>query len=440
FWPKYDLDKALPRYGLERINEYVKVAKIPLEKIPPIFHITGTNGKGSVTAFLKYILEANNYLVHRFTSPHIVDWNERIEISSKIITDDYANQCANECKNIVDENNLQLSYFEGMFAIALNAFLKEPATATIIEVGMGGRYDATNVIDRSLASIITYISLDHCKTLGETEELIAIEKAEIIKQNGITIVAKQKKQSVIDIIVKTAKERNNKIYIYGVDFFSEKIDGGFVFNGFGKTLKLPLPNLIGEHQIDNATAAIAALLSQSRIKISDDSVAKGLKNAHWLGRLQNLSNSKLSKYLPKDAVFFIDGAHNDSGAKILKEWLELEKAKTKSICERRNILITSMLSRKNSGLFIENLDKCFDLVLTVCMSNEEKSKSPSDFKQEFIDNGWNNVVAIDGDFIEALNYVKENLKGAVRVVISGSLHLVGEVLEIERKMGGNIYQ
>ncbi|MDR3290026.1 MAG: hypothetical protein LBT02_01965 [Rickettsiales bacterium] len=447
FWPKYQLDGGMPRYGLERMQMFFDAMKMDETKLPPIFHITGTNGKGSTTAFIKYILEANGYLVHRFTSPHIVEWNERIEVSSKIITDEYANEVAQKLKDFADANGLQVSYFEGIFALASKMFSENPAVACVLEVGMGGRLDATNAFKNSLVSIITYISLDHCKTLGATRELIAVEKAGILKENGILIIGKQE-QDALQVLLKNGKEKNNKIYAFGRDFNVEKTDYGFIFEGFGKTLKLPTPRLYGEHQIENAGGAIAALLAQDKIKISDESIGLGLKNTHWLGRLQNMSKSKLLQYLPKNTEFVIDGAHNDSGARVLKDWL-LEQKKTfilssnddfyRTQQQKFNILITSMLSRKNSTLFINNLEKCFDLVLTIQMHDEEATRPPEDFKQEFISLGWNNVVAIDGNFIDALKYIKNNHKDNVRVVIAGSLHLMGEVLEVERDMGGEIY-
>ncbi|MDR0423330.1 MAG: bifunctional folylpolyglutamate synthase/dihydrofolate synthase [Rickettsiales bacterium] len=430
FWPKYELDGGLPRYGLERMRMYFETWGKTEKDIPPIFHVAGTNGKGSTTAFLKFILEANGYGVHRFVSPHIVDWNERIEIGGEIITDEYANVIAQECKEVADSNGLQVSYFEGIFAMAVNAFSQNHADACVVEVGLGGRLDATNAFTRGLVSIMTYISLDHCKTLGDTLELIAIEKAGIIKENCITVINKQEKEAM-DVFLEIAEERHNRVYAYGRDFLTTKTKDGFIFEGFGKKIELPMPNLNGEHQIDNAAGAIAALLSQNELAISDNAIKEGLKNAKWIGRLQNMSNSKLKKYLPVNAELIIDGAHNDSGAYSLRKWLLTENNKH----AKTNILIVSMLERKDSRLFIENLEKCFDFVLTCSMDNEDKSKSPNRFKKEFIENGWdeNKVFAINGNFIEALKHIENIKSDNLRIVISGSLYLMGEVLGFERK-------
>jgi dihydrofolate synthase/folylpolyglutamate synthase len=434
FWPKYELDGNLPRYGLERMRLFLDAFNKSEKNIPPIFHVTGTNGKGSVTAFLKYILESNGYLVHRFTSPHIVDWNERIEVSSSIITDVYAETVASECKNFADSNELQLSYFEGIFAIAINAFSKNPAVACVFEVGMGGRLDATNVFNSSLVSIITKISLDHTKILGETNELIAIEKAGIMKQNGVTIVNKNDPE-VVAIFDRIGKERNNKVFVCDRDWSTQKIENGFIFEGFGKKIVLPLPSLWGEHQIDNAGGTIAALLAQNQIKVTDDSIKKGLLNTKWIGRLQDLTDTKLKQFIPQNAQLIIDGAHNDSGAETLKKWILNENKQNK----KYNILITAMLQRKNANLFIKNLDKCFDMVITTKMNNEDKSRTPDDYKNEFLKFNWDNVVSINTNFIDALLFLKkrfDNDDKKIRIVMSGSLYFMGEILEFERKLNG----
>ncbi len=426
FWPSYELD-GNPKYGLERITTYMEAMGNIDRLVPPIFHVAGTNGKGSTTAYLKYILEADGYLVHRFTSPHLVDWNERIEVSSKIITDEYANELAAECKEFSEKNNLKLSYFEGIMMIAMLAFSRNPAAATILEVGLGGRLDATNVIHDPLVEIITSISYDHTKTLGSTLAAIAGEKAGIIK-DGKTLIINKQKPEAFDVLYRIGQEKHNKIYSNGKEWSVEKLKDTFVFRGFGKELELPLPYLQGEYQIDNAGGAIAALLSQDKIKISDKAIADGMKNVRWIGRLQNMSdNKKLNQYLPNGTELIIDGAHNEDAARGLTEWLKNKKD------GKYNILVIGMLQRKDSREYIAKLDKAFDLVITIHMRNEEKSKESGEFKQEFIDAGWKNVVA-SGNFEDALKYIGENFNDGnkLRVVMAGSLYLMGEILEFSK--------
>lgn len=424
FWPTYDLD-GNPKLKLNRISDFMNAMGNPEKCLPPIFHVAGTNGKGSSTAFLKYILEANGYLVHRYTSPHLVDFNERIEVSSKIISDEYLNKLAIECKNFSEQYGLNLSYFEGVTVMAFLAYLRNPAIATILEVGLGGRLDATNIITNPVASIITSISFDHMKILGNTLNEIAIEKAGIIKEGCNLIINKQVPEA-FDAIYKIGKERNNKIYSYGNEWFVKKIQNNkFVFEGFGKRLELPLPYLQGEYQIHNAGGAIAALFAQDKIEFSEQSISEGLKNVRWIGRLQNMSeNKKLMQNLPTGTELIIDGAHNEGAAKEMAIWLRDKNDK------KYNILIISMLERKDSVDYMKKLDKAFDLVITIKMINEEKAKNPIKFKQEFLDAGYTNIVA-SGDFIDGLKYINKNFHNGenLRVVIAGSLYLMGEILE-----------
>lgn len=426
-WPSYDLD-GKPKFELGRIVEFLDKMGNPQDNLlPPIFHVAGTNGKGSTTAYLKYILEAEGYLVHRFTSPHLVDWNERIEISSKIITDEYAIELVNECKEFSEKHDLKLTYFEVMTAMAILAFSRHPAVATILEVGLGGRLDATNVIKNPLVEIITSISFDHMKTLGYTLSAIAGEKAGIIKE-GKTLIIDKQPQEAFDVIYKVGQEKHNKIYSCGKEWSTEKLKDSFIFRGFGKELELPLPYLQGDYQIDNAGGAIAALLSQDKIKVSDKAIVEGMKNVRWIGRLQNMSdNKKLTQFLPKGTELIIDGAHNEDASKKLTQWL---KSKTDN---KHNILIIAMLQRKDSIDYINKLDKIFDLVITIQMRNEDKSKDPEEFKQEFLNAGWTNVVASQY-FEDALKYVGQNFNDGqnLRVIIAGSLYLMGEVLEYSR--------
>lgn len=422
FWPDY-LSDGNPKLGLDRIKNFLNALGNPEKNLPPVFHIAGTNGKGSTTAFLKYILEAEGYLVHRYISPHLVEFNERIEVSSKIISDEYLIELANECKNFAEKHNLVVSYFEGITIIAILAFVRNPATACVIEVGLGGRLDATNIIPNPLASIITSISLDHMKILGDTIALIAKEKAGILKENGTLIIDKQKKEAY-DIIHKVGEEKHNRIFGCEKEWNVKKLKDTFLFKGFGRELELPMPALDGDFQIYNAGGAIAALLSQNKIKVSDNSIIKGLKNTVWPARLQNLSdNKKIISLLPKNTEVILDGAHNEDAAKQLSTWLKNKKD------DRLNILVIGMLQRKDSYNYIKNLSKAFNNIITIEISNDNTSKNSQEFREEFLKQGYANVIA-KNNFFEALKYINQNFQNRnLRIVIAGSLYLAGEVLE-----------
>ncbi|MDD2840059.1 MAG: bifunctional folylpolyglutamate synthase/dihydrofolate synthase [Rickettsiales bacterium] len=423
FWPDF-LSDGNPKLGLERIKSFLNALGNPEKNLPHVFHIAGTNGKGSTTAFLKYILEAEGYLVHRYISPHLVEFNERIEVSGKIITDDYLTELANECRTFAEKNNLVVSYFEGITIMAILAFSRNPAIASVVEVGLGGRLDATNIIPNSLVSIITSISLDHMKILGDTTSLIAREKAGIVKENGILIIDKQEKEAY-DVIRGIGEKKHNRIFGCGKEWTVKKLKNTFLFEGFGKELELPTPSLEGGYQIYNAGGAIAALLSQNKIKVSDESIVKGLKNTVWPARLQNLSdNEQILKLLPKNTEVILDGAHNEDAAKQLTKWINSKKD------NKFNILIIGMLQRKDSYNYIKNLNNVFDMTITVKILHDETSKNSQEFREEFLQQNYKNVIAKD-DFIEALNYIGNNFQNNnnLRVVIAGSLYLAGEVLE-----------
>ena len=386
FWPDY-LSDGNPKLGLDRIKNFLNALGNPEKNLPPVFHIAGTNGKGSTTAFLKYILEAEGYLVHRYISPHLIKFNERIEISSKIISDEYLTELANECKNFAERHNLTVSYFEGITIMAILAFSRNPATACVVEVGLGGRLDATNIIPNPLISIITSISLDHVKILGGTIALIAKEKAGIIKENGTLIIDKQEKDAY-NVIHKVGEEKHNRIFGYGKEWGVKKLKDSFLFKGFGRELELPMPALDGDFQIHNAGGAIAALLSQNKIKVSDNSIIKGLKDTVWPARLQNLSNNKnIANLLPKNTEVILDGAHNDDAAKQLSNWIKGKKD------DKLNILIIGMLQRKDSHSYIKNLNKAFDTIITIEILNDNTSKNSQEFREEFLQQGYINVMS-----------------------------------------------
>ncbi len=425
-WPEYSND-GKAKLGLDEMIKLLNKIGNPQEKIPPIFHIAGTNGKGSTTSFIKYILEAEGYKVHRFTSPHLIDVNERIEISSNIITDDYLNELSKECKFLVEKYDINLSYFEGQMFIAFLAFLRNPAIATILEVGLGGRLDATNVIKNPLVSVITSLSYDHTKILGDTIDRIAFEKAGIIKNNGNVIVGKQNNEVIYNFFDIIAKCRNVNLYKYDKDWNIKKIEDTFIFYGFGRELELPKLQLYGKHQIYNAGNAIAAILSQNKIKVSNKAIICGLKNTEWPGRLQNIKNTKLGQFLPKDFELWLDGAHNEGGATIINDWIDEENKKEKM----PTFVIIGMLSRKNSYDFIDKLKKSIDYAFGINIHTDDEIKDCKEIQNELLSYGIAKSYC-EENFIDALKNININFGTKfkkARVLICGSLYLVGEVLE-----------
>ena len=422
-WPDYSLKGK--KYGLDRVRKFLDLLGNPQDKLPPVFHVAGTNGKGSTTAFLKYILEASNCKVHRFTSPHLVNFNERIEISSKIISDNKLNKLSLECKKIVEKNNSDISWFEAIASMAFLGFSRNNADATILEVGLGGRLDATNVIKNPLVTIITPVSLDHMHILGDTIEKIAEEKAGIMKQNCPVIITKQH-PSVSKILKKIAKEKGCEVYEYGKEWNVRTVENGFIFEGLGKSWKFSNPALTGEHQVINAGGAVAGLLCQNKILVSKESIEQGILNTKWNGRLQDLRGTKLHKLLPDNFELWLDGAHNEDGAKQIANWINDRDKRDK----KPTVIVFGMLERKNPKLFLEKLKGNIEMLIAINIKNETKCIEAEELFGYAKDLGFNSLAK--ENFIEALKFISQKYKDkylSVRIIICGSLYLVGSVLE-----------
>lgn len=411
--------------GLERIQKLLDILGNPEKKLPPIFHVAGTNGKGSTTSFIKYILEDADYKIHRYTSPHLVEFNERIEVSGQKITDEYYNELAEECKFVIEKNNLDVSYFEIITTIAFMAFARNEADAVILEVGMGGRLDATNVVKNPLVSVITPISLDHVNVLGDTVEKIAMEKFGIVKEKQKVIISKQTK-NVADLLYENSKNMNCPTFLYNKDWKYIKIeDNKCIFKGFSREILTSLPSLEGNHQIINAGTAVAALLCQDVIKISDKNIQNGIKNTKWPARLQIITNKIYKDLINENDEFYIDGGHNEDGARVIKTWLEEKNNEQK----KHNVLIVGMLNKKDVKTFAKIIEPVFEDILIVSNKKEDYI-SADEFERVFNDLG-RKVVAKCKNIKDALSIVK-NIKTTSnkRILACGSLYFCGEMLDI----------
>jgi dihydrofolate synthase/folylpolyglutamate synthase len=428
-WPNHsEINKI--NLGLDRINILLDKLDNPQNKIPPVFHIAGTNGKGSTSSFIKYILEENGYKVHRYTSPHLVRFNERTEVAGSEISDDYYYELAEECKNVIEKNGLEASYFEITTAIAFMAFARNNADATVLEVGMGGRLDATNVVENPLVSIITPISLDHVQSLGSTVEKIAIEKFGIAKHGCPIILAKQE-ESVAELVDSEAKKIGCPLYVQNRDWFFKNTDNYCCFEGFSKILKTPQPTMEGEHQIINCGTAVAAILCQNKLQVENESIERGVTRTFWKARLQNLNNTKLHDFVPSDSELYLDGGHNEGGARVIRDWVEKKQQRD----DRENVLIISMLERKDSKTFIGILKNSFSRVIIVSDNKNnigcDMYKSGPEFKKEFEEINVN-VLAVCEDVLSALEITKTKIKSdkKLRILMCGSLYFCGDVLSV----------
>jgi len=400
----------------------------PQNHLPPVFHVAGTNGKGSTCAFLRAILEATGYRVHVYTSPHLVHFHERIRIAGKLIEEKELVDILSECERVADMANV--SYFEVSTAAAFLAFARHPADFTILETGLGGRLDATNVVDKPLATIITRLSYDHRQFLGETLTEIAQEKASIMRKDVPCFAAPQPDTESIDVLRRHAAAVGASFAIGGKDWHIDPLENGFRFSDSSHVLNLPTPALPGAHQLKNAGLAIASLLG-SKTRIENTAFAKGLQTVTWPARLQQLKNGLLAGLLPPGWELWLDGGHNDSAGEVLAEqaiaWQQEDGKKPRALH-----LIAGMIKTKIPQEFLTPLAPHVASLHAVVIPHEEKSFSADEFFIEARKAGIQNAAASPG-IHEALQTLKNKFKQPARILICGSLYLAGEVLKENRE-------
>ncbi|MCY7338783.1 MAG: bifunctional folylpolyglutamate synthase/dihydrofolate synthase [Sphingomonas bacterium] len=302
--------------GLERITALLDQLDRPQDRLPPVFHVAGTNGKGSTCAFLRAALEAAGHRVHAFTSPHLVRFNERIRIAGTLI-DDAA--LARLLAEVLDANDgIDGSFFEVATAAALLAFSRTPADALILEVGLGGRLDATNVVDRPLVTAIASLGLDHQYYLGNSLTGIAAEKAGIAKR-GVALVTQSYPPEISAKIAGVAAAVGAPLLARGERWVVMVRDGALHYRDAQGELALPLPRLTGGHQTLNAGLAIAMLRHQSMLAVPEAALAEAMTGTTWPARLQRLDTGALLDALPAGSELWIDGGHNPDAARLVAD-------------------------------------------------------------------------------------------------------------------------
>ena len=302
---------ALDVLGLDRILALLDRLGRPQDRLPPLFHVAGTNGKGSTCAFLRAALEAAGHRVHVFTSPHLVRFNERIRIAGTLIEDA---QLAPLLEEVLDASEgIEATFFEVTTAAALLAFARTPADAVILEVGLGGRLDATNVVDRPLVTAIASLGLDHQAYLGDRLTDIAAEKAGIAKR-GVPLVTQSYPADISQRIAEVAARAGALLVQRGTSWVIQPAGERFHYRDAKGELVLPLPSLVGEHQLLNAGLAIAMLRHQSLLAISPAAFGEAMSSTDWPARLQRLASGALIERLPEGSEVWIDGGHNPSAA------------------------------------------------------------------------------------------------------------------------------
>ena len=326
--------------SLERLQRLLGQLGHPEHKLPPVLHVAGTNGKGSTCAFLRAMGEAAGLRVHVYTSPHLVRFNERIRLAGRLVTDEALSETLAEVERV--NAGAPITVFEVLVAAGFLLFARVPADLCVLEVGLGGRGDATNVIDPPAACAITSISLDHRELLGDTLELIAAEKAGIMKP-GVPVATGAQTAGVLQVFARHAAAVGAKLLARDRDWSIERSGTGLRYADANGTLDLPMPSLLGPHQYDNAGIAVAAIRA-SGLPVPDRAIARGIATAVWPARLQRLTGD-LATMLPPDWELWLDGGHNPGAgvvlAKHFSDWTD-----------RPLHLLVGMKKAKDSGEFL----------------------------------------------------------------------------------------
>lgn len=402
--------------SLDRLRGLLADLGHPERATPPVIHVAGTNGKGSTIAFARAILEADGRRVHAYTSPHLVRFNERIRLAGDLISDDALTAILEEVEAV--NAGRPITLFEVTTAAAFLAFARVPADALLLEVGLGGRFDATNVVDRPAATVVTRISFDHRDFLGDTIEGIAGEKAGIMKPGVPAVWAPQPDPRVTAVLERVAAE----VGAVPVPWRVTPLSSGFRFEGVGRWLDLPSPGLVGAHQIVNAGGAIAAVCASS-LAVSDRAIEVGTARADWPARLQRLVRGPLVEMLPGGWELWLDGGHNDSAGEVLAA-----RAAAWATDDGKPLaLIHGMLTTKRPEEFLAPLRPHVRRWRGVGIAGE-----PSAFTARALTEAAIAVGVADAqtaaDPTDALRSLIETERGPTRVLICGSLYLAGEIL------------
>ena len=410
--------------SLDRVQRLLAALDHPEHKLPPVIHVAGTNGKGSTIAFLRAILEASGRRVHTYTSPHLVRFNERYRLGTlgegRLVTDAELTATLEECERV--NAGAPITVFEITTVVGMLLFARHAADVLLLEVGLGGRLDATNVVDHPLATIITRIAIDHTDFLGDTLVKIAQEKAGILKHNTPAIIAAQQRDA-LTAIERQAARLNAPLKIAGEDWIATEERGRLVYQDDAGLLDLPAPRLYGRHQFENAGLAIAALRSIKELKLPPSAYDNGMAKADWPARLQRLPQGRLVELAPSGSELWLDGGHNPDGGRAAAAALaDLEERVSRPL-----VLIVGMLASKDCTGFLKNFTGLARRMIAVPIKSAEKGLSAEAVAAAARSIG---LPATSRDNLdEALDAVSRlDLEPPPRILITGSLYLAGEVL------------
>lgn len=401
--------------SLDRMRTLCAALGDPQHRLPPVVHVAGTNGKGSTVALIRAIAEAAGLRVHAYTSPHLVRFNERIRLAGRLIEDDALNAILDRIEAVMAATDSEATVFESTTAAAFLAMSETPADLAVIEVGLGGVLDATNVIERPLLSVIAPVDYDHAEFLGTDLAGIASEKAGVLKAGAPAVIARQREEAMA-AIERRAADVHARLTVLGVDFDAWAERGGMAFQTADLFMDLPAPALAGAHQIDNAALAVAAAIE---LDLPEAAIAEGLRTVRWPARLQRLSAGPYGEAArAAEAELWLDGGHNPHAGRALAAFLAERQARA----PRPLGLICGMLANKDAGGFFAALKDSHATVFTVGFDGA--AADPAALAA--VARGHGLAATPAGSVGEALDLALR--LGAGRVAICGSLYLAGEVL------------
>jgi len=409
--------------SLDRVVGLLERLGHPERRLPPVIHVGGTNGKGSTIAFLRAMLEAGGRNVHVYTSPNLVRVNERFRLGRPgggvLVSDEELADALGECERV--NAGSPITVFEITTAAGLLLFSRHPADMLLMEVGLGGRLDATNVVERPVATVITSVSLDHVEYLGDSIVKIAAEKAGILKPGVPAVIAPQVDEAR-GVIERQAARLGAQLMVAGEHWLVSQEHGRLVYQDEHGLLDLPRPRLFGRHQLDNAGTAIATLRSLGNAGIDTAALETGLLKVDWPARLQRLTAGRLPALAPEGSEIWLDGAHNPEGARVVAAAI----ADMEERVPRPLVLIVGMLATKDLEGFLRNFTGLARRLIAVPI-HQEKTLSPDAVAAAARRIG---IPADVSDGIEPAlaGVARLDVEASPRILIIGSLYLAGEVL------------
>jgi dihydrofolate synthase/folylpolyglutamate synthase len=407
--------------SLDRMHRLLERLDHPERRLPPVIHVAGTNGKGSTVAYLRAILEAAGLKVHAFTSPYLVRLNESFRLGGVLVGDDELAGALERCEHVND--GAPITFFEAKTAAAFCLFAQHPADVLLLEVGLGGRLDSTNVIETPLATVIAPISMDHTEYLGDTLTAIAGEKAAIIKHRVPVISAEQPLEAMV-VIERQAQRQRAPLHAAGQHWHVSVERGRLVYQDDRGLMDLAAPKLFGRHQFDNAGLAIATLRAIDKLRIGH-AAYEGIVNAEWPARMQRLASGRLIAWGPQGSEIWLDGGHNAEGGRVAAAALgDLEERVPRPL-----VVIAGMMGNKDAGAFLANFAGLTRHIIAVDIPGVENAMPPDRLAD---------AARALGMRVEIAASVEAALRGLAklayevppRILITGSLYLAGHVLAL----------